>query len=144
MSTLWENALHNACGPTPQSGQRSPLARMNVSKGVAHRGENPGGQYAHTVQAVLGQRASTSRDLHADHRAAEQPTAALSRHLRGVTGLVGGIDWVFASNDGLAQPRAARLTGRWVRLRLARLVPFNVHESYTRATSLKRSHMRKQ
>ena len=68
---MWENALHNACGPTTQSGQRSALARMNVSKGVAHRGENPGGQYAHTAQALLGQQDSVSRDLHADHRPLE-------------------------------------------------------------------------
>ena len=84
---LRKTALHNAHGPSTLSGQRSALARVNGSKGVAHRAENPGGQYAHTVQALLGQQDSVSRDLHADHRAAEQPTAALSRHLAGVTGL---------------------------------------------------------
>ena len=55
MLTLRVVALHNACAPTTQSGQCSALAKANVSKGVAHRGENPGGQYAHTAQALLGQ-----------------------------------------------------------------------------------------
>ena len=45
-----------------------------------YRGENPGGQYAHTAQALLGQQDPASCDLHADHRAAEEPTAPQSRH----------------------------------------------------------------
>ena len=55
MPTLWNVALQHAWAPTTRSGQRSALTRVNVSKGVAHRGENPGGQYAHTAQALLGQ-----------------------------------------------------------------------------------------
>ena len=74
MSTLWEVALHNACAPTTQSGQRSAIKGVNMSKGVAHRAQNPGGQNAHTVLALLGQQDASSRDLHADHRAVEQPT----------------------------------------------------------------------
>ena len=87
---LRETALHNAYGPSTQSGQRSTLARVNVSKGVAHRAENPGGQYAHTVQALLGQQAAAPRDLHADRSAAEQPTAAQSRHFARCTDSTGG------------------------------------------------------
>ena len=80
VSILWQTALHNACDPTTQSGQHSAFTQVNVSKGVAHRAENPGAQYAHTVQAVLGQQVAAPPDLHADRSAAEQPTAALSRH----------------------------------------------------------------
>ena len=72
---LWKTALHNACGPSMRSGQRSALTRVNVSKGVAHSVKKPGGQNAHTVLALLSQQDAVSRDLHADHRAAEQPTA---------------------------------------------------------------------
>ena len=93
MPTLWNVTLQHACARTTRSGQRSALTRVNVSKGVAHRAENPGGQYAHTVQAVLGQQDSMSRDLHADHRAAEQPTAALFAPWPSVT--------VFTAGGGL-------------------------------------------
>lgn len=74
---MWKTALHNACGPSMRSGQLSALTPVNVSKGVAHRAQNPGGQNAHTVLALLGQQDASSRDLHADRRAVEQPTAAL-------------------------------------------------------------------
>ena len=98
MPTLRNVALQHAWAPTTRSGQRSALTRVNVSKAGAHRSRNQGWQHGHAVQARLGQQAAASRDLHADHRAAEQPTAALSRHLRGVTVLVRGAHWVFASN----------------------------------------------
>ena len=58
------------------SAQRTHT-REREHKGVAHRAQNPGGQNAHTVLALLGQQDASSRDLHADRRAVEQPTAAL-------------------------------------------------------------------
>ena len=87
---MWDDRLQHAQAWTMRSGQRSALARVNMTKGVAHRAQNPGGQNAHTVLALLGQQVAASQDLHADRSAAEQPTAPLSRHLRGVTGWWGG------------------------------------------------------
>ena len=71
---LRETALHNAYGPSTQSGQRSTLARVNVSKGVAHRAENPGGQYARTVQALLGHEESAPGVRQPRWAASETPT----------------------------------------------------------------------
>jgi hypothetical protein len=81
MPTLWNVALQHAWAPTTRSGQPSALfTRVNVSKAGAHRSRNQGWQHGHAVQARLGQQVAASRDLHADHRAAEPSTAALSRH----------------------------------------------------------------
>ena len=71
MPTMWDDRLQHAQAWTMRSGQRSALTRVNVSKGVAHRAQNPGGQNAHTVLALLGQQDAASRDLNADHSAAK-------------------------------------------------------------------------
>ena len=72
---------------------------MDMSKGVAHRAQNPGGQNAHMEHARLGQPVAAPHDLHADHGAAEQPTAALFAPWPSVMVFTAGGDRVFTSTD---------------------------------------------
>ena len=69
---MWKTALHNAFGPSMRSGQLSALTPVNVSKGVAHRAQNPGGQNAHTVRCWL----CSASKMH--RHATCTPTTALS------------------------------------------------------------------